>query len=66
MYLLNDPVIFRGKPKHVVVDINDANPSEPKYMVANNTTNRLYSFWVTDEDLEYDYSATLNASWFYD
>ena len=30
----------------------DANPSEPMYMVADNATDRLYSFWVPDEDLE--------------
>jgi hypothetical protein len=62
MHLINDPVIFRGKPNHIVVDINDVNPSEPKYMVANNTTDHLYSFWVTDEDLEYDYNVLENAS----
>jgi hypothetical protein len=56
MHLVNDPVIFRGKPNYVVVDINDANPSDPMYLVADkNTTDRLYqwySFWVPDEDLE--------------
>lgn len=52
MHLTGDPVIFRGKPNYVVVDINDDNPSDPKYMVADSTTDRLYSFWVPDEDLE--------------
>ena len=52
MHLVNDPVIFRGKPNYIVVDINDDNPSDPKYMVADSTTDRLYSFWVPDEELE--------------
>lgn len=51
MHLVNDPVIFRGKPNYIVVDINDANPSEPMYMVADYATNDL-CFWVPDEDLE--------------
>ena len=52
MHLVNDPVVFRGKPNYIVVDVDGANPHEPVYMVADSTTDRIYSFWVPDEDLE--------------
>ena len=62
MYLAGDQIVFRGKSNHEIVEINNDVNHEPRYKVAEKATGRVYSFWVPDEDLQYDYNALENAS----
>lgn len=57
MLLVNDLVKFRDHEEIFrVEEIDDEGPSrenDPRYIVTNTETDRPYSFWVSDEDLEY-------------
>ena len=60
-YTINSPVIFRGKPNYHIVNVNDNDPIDPTYVVAD-ATGRVYSFWVPDSDLQYDHNTVTNPS----
>jgi len=53
MYLVSDLVKFRDRAGFLeVIDVNDSDPSNPRYVIRDVATGRAYSFWVEHDDLE--------------
>lgn len=70
--LINDTVIRKSilpgsnpvypKRSYRVADIIEQDDGRRKCIIVDIVTNRPYSFWVNEEDLEFDYNYALNPS----
>ena len=49
-----DGQLVRNRPERIfcIDDVDDTDPSEPRYKLLDMSTGRLYSFWAIHDDLE--------------